>query len=66
MAIVIALPIGYFIAKSWLDDFAYRIDLEWWYFISAGLLTLLIAWLSVGFQTIKAASVNPVECLKDE
>ncbi len=66
IAIVIALPISYFIAQRWLQDFAFSIDLEWWYFAGAGGMALLIAWLSVGFQTIKAARVNPVECLKDE
>ena len=66
IAIVIALPVSYFLAKSWLDSFAFRIELEWWFFAGAGLLVLLVAWLTVGFQTLKAASVNPVECLKDE
>ena len=66
MAIVIALPISYFIAKSWLEGFAYRIDLEWWFFIGAGLMALLIAWFTIGLQTVKAARVNPTECLKDE
>jgi hypothetical protein len=66
IAILIALPISYFIAKNWLEDFAYRIDLEWWFFIASGLLALLIAWFTVGLQTVKAARVNPTECLKDE
>jgi len=66
VAIVVALPISYFIAKKWLEGFAYRIDLEWWFFIGAGLLALLIAWFTVGLQTVKAARVNPAECLKDE
>lgn len=66
IAVTIALPISYFIAKSWLEEFAYRIDLEWWLFVGAGLLALLIAWLTVGLQTIRAAQVNPVECLIDE
>ena len=66
VAIFIALPISYFVAQRWLQDFAFSIDLEWWYFAGAGGVALLIAWLSVGFQTIKAARVNPVECLKDE
>ncbi len=66
VAIVVALPISYFIAKNWLEGFAYRIDLEWWFFIGAGLLALLIAWFTVGLQTVKAARVNPAECLKDE
>ncbi len=66
VAIVIALPISYFIAQWWLQDFAFHIDLRWWYFAGAGLLALLIAWFTVGLQTVKAARVNPVECLKDE
>ncbi len=65
-AIVIALPISYFIAQRWLQDFAFSIDLHWWYFAGAGLLALLIAWFTVGLQTVRAARVNPVECLRDE
>ncbi len=66
VAIFIALPISYFVARRWLQDFAFSIDLEWWYFAGAGLVALLIAWFTVGLQTVKAARVNPVECLKDE
>jgi ABC-type antimicrobial peptide transport system permease subunit len=66
MAIVIALPVSYFIARNWLESFAYRIDLQWWFFIGAGLVALLIAWFTVGLQTVKAARVNPTQCLKDE
>jgi ABC-type antimicrobial peptide transport system permease subunit len=66
MAIVIALPISYSLVARWLESFAYRIELQWWFFTGAGLLALLIAWLTVGMQTIKAAKVNPVACLKDE
>jgi predicted lysophospholipase L1 biosynthesis ABC-type transport system permease subunit len=66
MAILIALPISYFITKNWLDDFAYRIELEWWFFVGAGFIALLIAWFTVGLQTVKAASVHPTQCLKDE
>ncbi len=66
VAIFIALPIGYFVAAKWLQVFAYRIDLKWWYFAGAGCMALLIAWFTVGMQTVKAARVNPVECLKDE
>lgn len=65
-AIVIALPLSYLIARHWLNGFAYRIDLELWYFIVAGLIALFIALLTVGFHAIKAARVNPAECLKDE
>lgn len=65
-AIIIALPISYFIVNSWLNDFAYRINLALWFFIAAGLMALLIAWLTVSFQTIKASRINPLNCLRDE
>ncbi len=66
IAILIALPISYIIGARWLESFEYRIDLEWWFFIGAGLVALLIAWITVGLQTLKAAKTNPVECLKNE
>jgi putative ABC transport system permease protein len=66
VAIVIALPAGYFITKHWLDSFAFKIELEWWYFIGAGLIALIIAWLTVASQAIKAASTNPVKHLRNE
>jgi predicted permease len=65
-AIVIALPISYVLTKSWLDNFAFSIDLEWWYFAAAGLIALLVAWLTVGVQALKAARANPVNSLKEE
>lgn len=65
-SLIIALPVSYYLIKNWLDSFAYRIDLSPWYFVSAGLITLIIAWLTVGIQAVKAASVNPVESLKYE
>jgi len=66
VSIVIALPISYFITKEWLSNFVYRIDLEWWVFIGAGALALIIAWLTVSIQTYKVSRVNPVDCLKNE
>ena len=66
VAIVIALPISYFLTKDWLDDFAYKAPLAAWYFIAAGVIALLISWITVGMQAFKASRVNPVQCLKDE
>jgi ABC-type antimicrobial peptide transport system permease subunit len=65
-AIFIALPISYLLTKNWLDGFAFSIDLEWWYFAAAGLIALLVAWLTVGVQALKAARTNPVKGLRDE
>ncbi len=66
IAIVLALPVSYWIAENWLAEFAYKIELQWWFFAGAALLTILIAWLTVGLQTFRAARVQPVQCLKDE
>jgi ABC-type lipoprotein release transport system permease subunit len=65
-ATCIALPVSYFGANVYLDNFAFKIELQWWYFAGAGLTALVIAWLTVGLQAWKAARVNPVSCLKDE
>jgi ABC-type lipoprotein release transport system permease subunit len=65
-AILISMPVSYLITRHWLNSFAFRIELEWWFFFSAGLIALFIAWFTVGMQTVKAAMINPVECLKDE
>ena len=66
VAITIAIPFSYYFAKNWLDSFAFSIELQPVFFIVAGLGALLIAWLTVGIQTVKAARVNPTVCLKLE
>lgn len=66
VAILIALPLSFFIAQEWLAGFAFKISLKWWFFLGAGVLTMLIALLTVSFQSIKAALMNPVESLKSE
>jgi ABC-type antimicrobial peptide transport system permease subunit len=66
MAIIIGLPISYYAVSRWLEGYAYKIDLEWWYFVGAALASLLIAWFTVGLQTVKAASINPARCLKED
>ena len=66
LAILIAFPVSYFITQDWLSSFAYKIDLQWSFFVIAALITFAIAWLTVGFQTLKAAHLNPVEFLRDE
>lgn len=65
-AILIATPISYFLARNWLDRYTLRIDLEWWFFGLAGMAALIIALVTVGFQTLKASRINPVDCLQDD
>ena len=66
IAIVMASPIAYFAMRRWLEDFAHRIELAWWVFAGAGLLTVGIALLTVSYQSIKAALMNPVKSLRSE
>jgi putative ABC transport system permease protein len=63
---IIAWPIGYFIMKSWLQNFAYHIDLKVEYFILSGLITLLIAITTVSYLAVNAANKNPVKALNYE
>ncbi|MBX3238543.1 MAG: ABC transporter permease [Chitinophagaceae bacterium] len=66
IAIVIAGPVAYYFMSRWLADFAYRIDIEWWVFAVAGSVAVLIALLTVGYQSIKSALMNPVKALRTE
>ncbi len=66
VAIVIASPLAYILMQKWLADFAYRIEISWLMFAAAGAAAVLIAFLTVGFQSVKAALANPVKSLKSE
>jgi putative ABC transport system permease protein len=66
IASLIAFPIAWLVMNKWLEDFAYRVNIPWWIFLVAGLLTVIIALLTVSFQAIKAAFVNPVKSLRTE
>lgn len=66
ISILLAVPIGWYLAASWLESYAYQASLSWWIFAGSGLLLVLIAVFTVGFQAFKAASANPVESLKSE
>ena len=65
-AIVVATPVAWYVARGWLQDFAYKIDLSWWPFAVAGGLSVVIALLTVGYQSLKAAAANPVQSLRSE
>lgn len=66
LALVIASPVAYYFMQQWLSDFAYRIEMEWWMFAGASVLALAIAFLTVGFQSLRAALANPVKSLRSE
>jgi len=66
VALLIATPLAWIAMNKWLDDFAYRINIQWWIFFIAGLLASAIALVTVSFQAIKAAIANPVKSLRSE
>ncbi|SOE22048.1 putative ABC transport system permease protein [Spirosomataceae bacterium TFI 002] len=66
VSILIASPIAWYAVNFWLQDFAYRINIEWWVFLIAAILAISIALLTVSFQAIKAAVMDPVKSLKSE
>jgi putative ABC transport system permease protein len=66
IAIVIALPVSWWMMSRWLQDFAYKIDISWWVLALSGLLSIAVALFTVSFQSIKAALMNPVKSLRSE
>ncbi len=66
IASVIALPVAWWMMHKWLMDFEYRINIGWWVFVVAGVTAMLIALLTISFQSIKAAIANPVKSLRTE
>ena len=66
ISLLIASPVAWYFMNKWLQDFAYRINISWWIFLLAGMLTILLALITVSFQTIKAAIANPVKSLRTE
>jgi putative ABC transport system permease protein len=66
IAFAIAIPLAYYVMDRWLAAFAFRVDLSIWMFAAAGVAALLIAWLTVSYQTFKAALTDPVTSLRYE
>jgi putative ABC transport system permease protein len=66
LALLIACPLAWVVMHRWLEDFAYRVDIQWWMLGGAGLIALIIALVTVAFHTVRAALANPVESLRSE
>ncbi|MFK7814589.1 MAG: ABC transporter permease [Maribacter sp.] len=62
----IAFPLGYYLMNKWLEGFAYRIEMQWWLFGLAAIVTLLISFGTIGWKSFRAATMNPINALKDE
>jgi predicted permease len=66
VAFCLAAPLAYYVLSGWLQNYQYRTELSWWIFVVAGLVTLAVTLLTVSFQSIKAALMNPVKSLRSE
>jgi putative ABC transport system permease protein len=66
IASLISFPITWYAMNKWLQDFAYRINIQWWVFLLAGFIALLVAAITISFQSVKAAMANPVKSLRNE
>jgi putative ABC transport system permease protein len=66
IAFVIAAPLGWYLMSSWLQEFAYRIQVDWWMVLIAGLAAFSVAILTIGYQSLRTARENPVNALKNE
>jgi putative ABC transport system permease protein len=66
VSIVIATPLAWWAMSKWLQGFSYKVPISWWMFALAGIAAILIAFLTVSFQAVKAAVVNPTKSLKTE
>jgi putative ABC transport system permease protein len=66
VAAVIAFPISWWVMNNWLQDFAYHVNINWWVFVIAGSLAVIIALVTISFQAIKAAISNPIKSLRTE
>ncbi|MNN91807.1 hypothetical protein D3C81_2099730 [compost metagenome] len=66
LAFLIASPIAYYLFNNWLNDFIYRIEMPIWAFVTALFTVMIMALMTIGYQTLKAAFGNPIKSLRDE
>ena len=66
IAALIAFPVAWYAMSQWLEDFAYRTNIQWWVFILSAALALIVALGTISYHAIKAAVANPVKSLRSE
>jgi putative ABC transport system permease protein len=66
MSLVVAFPLAFYLMKSWLQNFAYRIDVGWQVFVFAGVISMVLAVLTISFHALKVARSNPINSLRSE
>jgi putative ABC transport system permease protein len=66
VALIISAPLAWYFMNKWLQDFAYRVNIGWWIFVAAGSMALLVAFITIATQAIRAGIANPVKSLRTE
>ena len=66
LALVFAIPLGYYLMYTWLQDYEYRIDMSWNTFVLAGIIVMIIALFTISYHTIKSALISPAKVLRSE
>lgn len=66
ISLLVASPLAWWAMNNWLQEFAYRVNIGWWIFMAAGLIAILIAFVSIGFRAVKASAANPIQSLRAE
>jgi putative ABC transport system permease protein len=66
VAFLVAAPLAWYLMSKWLSNFVFKIDMGAWIFITAMIVSIVIAWITVGFKAVRAALVNPVKSLRSE
>lgn len=65
-SLLVAFPVSWYIMHQWLENYAYRVNISWWVFVIAGICAVLIALVTVSYQSVKAAYANPVKSLRND
>jgi putative ABC transport system permease protein len=66
IALVVAIPVGLYFQHKWLAGFAYRAEISVWLFILAGLVNIVLAFITIAYHCVRASNINPVETLRSE
>ena len=66
VAVVIAVPVSYYLMNSWMENFAFRAEMQWWLYAISIVAAMVVALLTVSFHSLRAAAINPAETLKYE
>jgi ABC-type antimicrobial peptide transport system permease subunit len=66
IAFFVAAPLAWWVMNNWLQTYAYRIEIQWWMFVLAAAISIVIAWSTIAWQAFRAANANPVDSLRDE